>query len=92
MLCSNLSCCIRYAQTLCRLENLWRGRWGELCAKDLVPEPAGNTESVLVVHEVVLKVVLLQLTVVRREAVRWLAVELVMGDEILEAYFLWCRK
>ena len=41
----------------------WRCR--ELGAKDDIPESAGHTKAVLIVHEVVLKMVLLQLPPVR---------------------------
>jgi hypothetical protein len=41
------------------------GEGSKLRAKDDIPEAAGNSETVLIVHEVVLKVVLLQLSPVR---------------------------
>jgi len=53
---------------LCQLHDLrLRRRW-ELCAEDPIPETARDTEAVLVVHEMVLKMVLLELAVVRGEA------------------------
>lgn len=36
-----------------------------MCAKDDIPEAAGHSETVLIIHKVVLKVVLLQLSPVR---------------------------
>jgi hypothetical protein len=43
--------------------NFWRG--SKFRAKDDIPEAAGNSEAVLIVHEVVLKVVLFQFSPVR---------------------------
>ena len=56
-----------------------RGR--KLGAKDLVPEPAGDTKAVLVVEEVVLEVVLLELLVPKREV---LVVEKVMRQVVAD--------
>ena len=41
------------------------GEGSKLRAKDDIPEAAGNSETVLIVHEVVLKVILLQFSPVR---------------------------
>jgi hypothetical protein len=51
----------RYLQCL----DWWRG---ELSSEDHIPEPAGDTETVLVVHKVMLEMVFLQLSPVRRES------------------------
>jgi hypothetical protein len=40
-------------------------RWGKFGPKDDIPKAASNSETILIVHEVVLKVVLLQLSPVR---------------------------
>lgn len=45
-----------YRRILHCLANFWRR--GKFRAKDDIPEAAGNSEAVLIVHEVVLKVVL----------------------------------
>ena len=56
------------AQVLGRLKHL-RRRWPrQLGPKHTVPEPARDTEAVLVVGEVVLEVVLLELAVVGWQA------------------------
>lgn len=52
--------------TLSRLDDLGCIHF-KLCAKDPVPEAAGDTETILVVGKVMLKVVLLQLLVVGRK-------------------------
>ena len=52
-----------YIQTCSRLCSLQRGfHWGrrELSSKDDVPESAGDSETVLIIHEVVLEVILLE--------------------------------
>ncbi len=51
----------------CRFDELWRGE-GKLCLEDAVPEPAGHTEAVLVVGEVMLKVISLEFAVIPRKA------------------------
>jgi hypothetical protein len=40
-------------------------RWGKFGPEDDIPKAASNSETILIVHEVVLKVVLLQLSPVR---------------------------
>lgn len=60
--------CKDVASHLRRLHHLRHRRRRQLGPEDSVPESAGNTEAVLVVHEVVLEVILLQLAVVEREA------------------------
>lgn len=49
---------------LSSLGDLWSGRWCELSLKYSVPEAAGDAKTVLVIHEMMLKVVFLQLAVV----------------------------
>ena len=60
--------CDRWNPCLGSLENL--GRWWrrQLCLEDSVPEATGDAKAILVVHEVMLKVILLQFTVVCRQA------------------------
>lgn len=58
-----------FLQFLRRLDDFrgWRRR--QLCAKHSIPEAAGDAEAILVVHEVVLEVVLLQFLVEGRQPV-----------------------
>lgn len=49
-------------------DNLVRRRSLELSAKNHVPEAAGDTEAIVKVSEVVLKVIFLELFIVEREA------------------------
>ena len=56
----------QYLQGICCLCHLQRGR-SKLCAKDNVPESAGDSETILIVHKVVLEVVLLQFSPVSRQ-------------------------
>lgn len=56
------------AESSC-LQDLWHWWRRQFSAKDLVPESAGHAKAVLVVHEVVLQVVLLEVAVVGRKAV-----------------------
>lgn len=53
-----------YKRSSSSLHDLWRRRRRQLRPKHPVPEPAGDTEAILVVHEVMLQVVLLQRAVV----------------------------
>lgn len=50
------------------LDNLGRCWSLKLCAEDSVPEAAGDTETIVEIGEVVLKVILLERLVVRWEA------------------------
>jgi hypothetical protein len=52
-----------------RLEHFGNRRWWEFCSKYSIPKPTRHAETILVVHEVVLEMVLLQLAVVERKAV-----------------------
>lgn len=66
-----------FAAVTHHLHRLPRWRWSELCAENLIPETTRNTKAVLVVHEVVLHMILLQLFPVGRES---LVVEEVMCE------------
>ena len=60
---------IHYCTTLIRLQHLRRRWWRQLGTKYSIPESARNAKAVLVVHEVMLKVIFLQLPIVRWEAI-----------------------
>lgn len=51
--------------SLCRLQNLWRRRRKKLGTKYSIPKPASDAEPILVVHEVMLKMIFLELTVMQ---------------------------
>jgi hypothetical protein len=70
---------MRSRETILELFGLDDGRRRQLRAKDLIPESAGDAESVLVVKEVVLHVILLELLVPERQ-VR--VVQEVMGQVV----------
>lgn len=53
---------------LLSLDNLIRRRSLKLSAKNHIPEAAGDTEAIVKVSEVVLKVILLELLIVERKA------------------------
>lgn len=61
--------CVLYTlrSSLVGLEDLW-GCHLQLCAKHPVPEPTADTETILVISEVVLEVILLQLPPVGRQS------------------------
>ena len=74
-----------------RLKNLGLG-WGrQLGAEDAVPEATGDAESVLVIGEVVLEVVLLECVPVGGEAVIFVSM-CNMIRRVYSIYLLWCRK
>lgn len=62
---------------LCRLE----GRGGKLSAEDAIPESASDPKAIFVVHEVVLQVVLLQLSPVGWQS---FVVQEIMGNVVAD--------
>ena len=60
--------------SLCRLQHLRDRRRRQLSAEDPIPEPTRDTKTVLVIHEVVLEVVLLELAVVERKTMNKVSV------------------
>lgn len=54
-----------YTASRC-LQYLWDGWWRQLCREDSIPESTRDAKPVLVIHEVMLEMVLLQLAVVER--------------------------
>lgn len=56
-----------YVYSLLCLHKLRHWRRGKLRSKDSIPESTGDTKSILIVHEVMLEVILLELAIVQRE-------------------------
>lgn len=68
--------------------------WRQLSLEDPVPEPAGDTKSVLIVGKVMLEMVPLQLAIVRWKTIcRWSEkLKNAKETEKAETYFRWWRK